>query len=610
MRGEARGPGGRWWAGATLLSLLSLPSLLSLLLLPLPVQTATAAEPPRPTLHERPPTPLGTRRDRVVGKAAPGGLPGAIDTSAGRIDAPPIRGVGETDGDGAPLYPAPPEPGTTPPPTIRPDASTGKEGALHYRVVFDPSVAPFKRDLAFDRASPEGNLEMSGEGSVTITPGGGGARPGRELFWGHVTLELVAGRRTPLPSVAPDSTILGMQADPPLPLALERDAAGNFSVGLGATRGAKAAGAQRVELRYLMDAPSTYFAAPLDDGPSADDPPQPSLDGALATRLRALWPDVGVGADRSRRANVEALTAYFRAFVPGPGPRPGPALVTELIRSRRGICRHRAHGFVLMAWSLGIPAHYVMNDAHAFVEVWVRGQSGRGQWLRVDLGGGAESLELHGADDHHLHRPLFRDSLPRPASYLAEGSPRGPAGEGDGAGSWAGAQKLIGADAFRSPPAATNPYAGNGPGFAGPGPGASKDDAWLRARAVALAAPSRPPGSPSGPKPTSTDGDGRAATQLVLEPVASVAYVGEVFEIRGALRADAPRQLSGLPLEVWLVDPRNRDTGLRIGHAITGKDGAFTAKVAMPLDARLGDWDLVVRFAGDRGLRPTFSVDR
>ena len=47
---------------------------------------------------------------------------------------------------------------------------------------------------------------------------------------------LVAGRRTPLPSVAPSSEILGWQADPPLPLSFHRDAGGNFTVSLGAGR--------------------------------------------------------------------------------------------------------------------------------------------------------------------------------------------------------------------------------------------------------------------------------------------------------------------------------------------------------------------------------------
>ncbi|MEY3012988.1 MAG: hypothetical protein RIT45_1723 [Pseudomonadota bacterium] len=571
------------------------------------------AGPPAPTLHEPPPA-IGVRgrSDRAVAGNDRSGLPAAIDTSSGRIEAPPPRGVGERDGDGAPLYPAPPAPGTTPPPKIRPDASTGKEGALHYRVVFDPSVAPFKRDLAFDRPNADGSLGLSGEGTRRVAARRSQPRPGHELFWGHVTLELVPGRATPLPSVAPSSSVLGMQADPPLPIVVQRDGAGNFNVTLSRESGQDTP--RRVELRFLMDAPSTYFAAPLGSGPSVDDPPAPKLDTPLQARISALWGEVGVSPQHDRKRNLEALTAWFRGFVPGPGPSPGPELVTELIRRRRGICRHRAHGFVLVAWSLGIPAHYVMNDAHAFVEVWARGEDGKGHWLRIDLGGGADSLELHGADNHHLHRPLFADPLPRPASYLQEGGQR--LGEASGGAGMAGAQKVIGAEAFRNGDRKAGPAAGNGadgsPGVAVPTRGDTRDREWLERRAMELAAPRRPPGDGPGGRDgsaTGPAGDGRLQTALTLRKTAAVAYIGEIFVVAGALSATGPARLGGLPIEVWLVDPRNRANGQRIGHAITGADGRFRAEVAMPLDARLGDWDLVVRFAGDRALMPSYSRD-
>lgn len=583
-----------------------LPLLVAWLAMPV----AAHADRPTPTLHERPPANAGRgRSDRPVGRRD-GGLPSAIETSSGRIDAPAPRGVGERDGDGAPLYPAPPEPGSTPPPQIRPDAATGKEGALHYRVVFDPSVAPFKRDLAFDRANADGSLGLSGEGARSLQVRRNGARPGHELFWGHVTLELVAGRRTPLPSVAPTSELLGMQADPPLPIRVLRDEAGNTSVAVASGDGADTP--RRVELRYLMDAPSTYFSAPLGPGPARDDPPVPKLDAALQKRLAALWPTVGVRPDADRQANLVALTGYFRSFVPGPGPQPGPELVTELIRRKKGICRHRSHGFVLVAWSLGIPTHYVMNDAHAFVEAWAVGEDGGGHWLRIDLGGGADSLELHGADDHHLHRPLHPDSLPRPPSYVSEGGQR--LGDASGPGeAWAGANKLIGAEKFRrDAPAGAGPgptakpsRQPRAPDGAGNGGDQGHTTRWLEERARHLAQARRAPGPGND-----AQGDGRVATALVLQPTTAVAYVGETFRIRGALRADAEDvALGGLAIEVWLVDPRDRTTGREIGHAITAADGRFTAEVAMPMDARLGDWDLVVRFAGDRKLAPSFSRD-
>lgn len=581
----------------------------------------------RQVLHERPPAAGGAKRgDRVVGVAGAGKLPGAIETASGTIRAPQTKGAGEAGGDdGAPIYPAPPPPGTTPPPKISPDAATGAEGALHYRVVFDPSVAPFKRDLAFDHADETGALRMSGADVEAVALRSDRGRAGHELFWGHVTLQLAAGRRTPLPSVAPDSAILGWQADPPLPLTFHRDGAGNFSVALGGAR-AEAT----VELRYLMDATSTYFAAPLGDGPVADGPPQRPLTPEIQAQIEALWPLLGVRRDQTPRANLEALTAWFRSFTPGAGPKPGPALLTEMITQRKGICRHRSHGFVLVAWSLGLRAHYVMNDAHAFVEVWAPGGDGRGFWLRVDLGGGAESLELHGAEDHTLHTPLFADSLPRPPAYMAQfggqrlSDARPGAPSAGGPGTWAGAQQVIGADKFqkRQPDAAgqgggaggnaDRSLGGNQGGSQGGGQGPQPDRAWLAERAATIAAPVRPPpSSASAEPPASDDGDRRAATVLTVDEAAPVAFVGEPLRVRGTLRAlDGATDTKGRTLEVWLVDPKQPSASVRVGLVVTQGQGRFDGEIALPLDARLGVWDLVVRFPGDRSLQPAFSRDR
>lgn len=43
------------------------------------------------------------------------------------------------------------------------------------------------------------------------------------------------------------------------------------------------------------------------------------------------------------------------------------------MRMRQGACRTRAAVFFIMATSCGIPCHYITNDCHAFVEIWVPG---------------------------------------------------------------------------------------------------------------------------------------------------------------------------------------------------------------------------------------------
>ena len=89
---------------------------------------------------------------------------------------------------------------------------------------------------------------------------------------------------------------------------------------------------------------------------------------------------------------LRKLVWWFRSFKPGELERADDGLYLTLALSRRGVCRHRAYAFVITAHGLGIPARYVSNEAHVFVEAYVPGQG----WLRIDLGGGAQGMNVRG----------------------------------------------------------------------------------------------------------------------------------------------------------------------------------------------------------------------
>ena len=406
-------------------------------------------------LHEPPPTGgQRARTDRVVaGESATKDLPAAIDTAAGRVERPDGPTAG---GASPPLYDTAAN-STDSPDRVRPDRRTGGESDLQYGVVFDPSVMPFKRDRVFDQVAADGSMIRSGQGRVLLRPRGREPRPGHELFWGQLTLTLAAGEHTAVPSVSPESMLLQWQSTPPLPLTFHRDRAGNWSV--SSARGGT------VVLRILVDAPSGYFAAPLGEGAIGDDPWRPQLAPELQRQMAALWPALDVHPMRYDRShNLRQLAAWYRAFEAGELPTSdGGALLAELTVARRGVCRHRSMAFVAMAHSLGIPSHYVMNDAHAFVEAWALGGDGRGAWQRIDLGGSADTLHLHSAANKHLHQPLYNDPLPRPEAY-ATAIGQASHGAGLDATSWAGARKVLGSDQMsgagqakgRGPPAAAS----------------------------------------------------------------------------------------------------------------------------------------------------------
>ncbi|MBM4345472.1 MAG: transglutaminase domain-containing protein [Deltaproteobacteria bacterium] len=554
------------------------------------VSLSASAQRPLPTLHEYLPPATGSagRSDQVV--SAPqgkvGALPDAIETAFGRIAAPKAA----PPGSGAPLYEA------RPPASAGADRRTGGDHELHYQMVFDPEVTPFKREVALDRVTDDLRAVQSGAGNAR-RPVGGAPRPGHELFWGHVQVRLQPGVPVVLPSVAPTSQVLSWHAEPPVPLELWRDEAGNFTV--------RSTEPGLVDLRFLMDAPTDYFSAPLGVATADDDPDRPTLPPLLQAQAAALWPRIGVSHHTERGAAVARLVEWFRGFSPGePPPSTGDALA-DLVLSKKGVCRHRALGFVVMAHSLGISAHFVQNDAHAFAEVWAPGTHGRGAWQRVDLGGGADSLELHGAQGKHLHQPLHADPFPKPEAYLnatarvlVDGAPIGQ--------SWAGAGQIKGAEGMaQSANAGSTGVAGAGAGAgmstaadqAGRGTAPQSESearrAWLHQRAQALAAPPVPPGA-QGAKPSAA----RAPCRLTIDAAAPMAWLGEPLALTGRVRCGAVA-VGQLPIELWLIDPARPAAGSMLGVVATEASGQFSARFNLPADADPRVYDAVARFAGD-----------
>ncbi|HEX5464199.1 MAG TPA: DUF3488 and transglutaminase-like domain-containing protein [Burkholderiales bacterium] len=116
---------------------------------------------------------------------------------------------------------------------------------------------------------------------------------------------------------------------------------------------------------------------------------------ALAQRLRARAPDA--------RAYISSVLAMFRdggfSYTLTPPPLNGGDPVDEfLFDTRRGFCEHYASAFAVLMRAVGIPARVVtgyqggefnplgdylivrQSDAHAWVEVWLRGSG----WVRFD----------------------------------------------------------------------------------------------------------------------------------------------------------------------------------------------------------------------------------
>lgn len=452
-------------------------------------------------------------------------------------------------------------------PSFRPDRVTELEGTVGYYTVFTPTIAPFKRVTGLERVTlaadgtpvlsiPEGTRRpVDVEGVHSMAPDD---RP-RDRFWGSVVLDFSEGRTVPLPGVSPESRVLTLRSEPPTPIRLERDAADNlYATAVGPA-------AETVRAIFLMDAPRSYFGRPLPAGPV----------GALADRVHPLPPavqrdaeafaaELGLSTESELDVALRTLARHFRSFEESREPPTDTGnIYLDLARGRRGICRHRAYGFVITAQALGIPARFVQNEAHAWAEVALPGDGG---WLRVDLGGAATGLEARGAGDRPRYEPEKVDPLPRPEEY-----------------------ERAYEEAARATAAREAVFPSEGSAVPGRSPAAER---------------ARGPEAVGGEvhAALALDTRRRAHLDLSLDRERFEVFRGREIEVTGGARGGG-RGVEGLRVEI-LLRARTEESERLLGVTVTNAQGRFRAVVGVPPEVAVGAYDLVVQTPGNDSFEP------
>ncbi|MBD89013.1 MAG: hypothetical protein CL940_01595 [Deltaproteobacteria bacterium] len=483
---------------------------------------------------------------------APTGRPGDARTYAGPEEAQGVAPAAEPRGS---LGNA-----------AKPDRSTQKESDLSYQASFDPSVVPFKRNRALNRVGADGNLTLQGGERVDVPVIGHRVAPGREVFWGSVMVRSTADEAIPLPTVAPDSRVLAYRAQPARELRFERDEADNLYL--------RAGGPGSFHLVYLLDADSRYFSRRSSSRATLKDIParlKPRLPSELAKTGLEVAKTLGLNRKTPYFKLVDGLVSYFRSFEPGEPPPETGDIYRDLALGKRGICRHRGYAFMVTAHALGVPARYVFNEAHVFVEIWMPGEPGG--WVRADLGGGAEGLTIEGGSSRVRHRPLHGDPFTRPRSYSRQLA--------------AGADNVTGLPREGRDRAAVNR---SGPAQEG---ALSKVPKLLQLPPAMLL-------------PEQTQGARPSRVSLVIErPLvyrgAPVALSGRVLDVDGAAAS------AGGQVQIVLRSLETERTMGLLGIALIEQAGLWKAEVALPTSWPPGTYDLRAEFMGDRRLAPSVS---
>ncbi len=506
---------------------------------PGPVTDPSAPTPPTPDLDVQGDGIGSIDDDAEVSNESPAGDSSAFDPDATTPSTNP-------DPNAAPVDPTPDDPRNGLGDEAAPDRDTEREGTLHYNEVFDPSVVPFKRNRALDVVGEDLVLRVSEGRMERLEPRGNRVERGREVFWGSVLLSAQAGERIPIPSVSPEGNILSYQANPPQEVRFERDAAGNFY----ATPELDG----RLRLVFVTDAPAHWFGRSLPVSARFDQVPRnlrPKVPRNVQREALEVAAAIGISDDMSYSAMLEKLVVWFREFEPGEPPPTQGSVYRDIALGKRGICRHRGHGFVITAQALGIPAHYVFNEAHVFVEVYIPGDNAG--WLRIDLGGGADELQVHGAEGKSLHRPLMNDPFEKPASFTAAEA--------------AGATHVEGMPGERE---------GSGPELGPGGTMVPLEGPVVRAR----------------PEPSLEQ------TRTTIALSESLVYRGDAVRITGQVTTTRGAPIASGTVQLLLTHGPEREAVALLGSASV-RAGQFAADVAIPPRQAPGNYEIIAEFVSD-----------
>lgn len=294
------------------------------------------------------------------------------------------------------------------------DRNTKHQGRIRYQAVFDPTVIPFKRLASYDSVDANFRLKvkLTQKKTVNLTPFS--SQPDLDTFGGKTELYLHPNQLTPLPSVASSATLSSYKTLPDsFALNFYKDSAGNFWI----KPKDSIKGKKRIILSFLTQAPKRYFNPILSDEFSLDHIPKhlrPKVSPNVKRATDKVCRHIGIlqHEKKSFSKTLHKLVSYFRSFENKKLNSKEKNIYLDIALGQKGVCRHRSFAFVITALAIGIPARYVQNEAHAFVEVFIP----RHGWSRIDLGGAPSDIEVSNRSTQKRHR-VARDPFARPRTF-------------------------------------------------------------------------------------------------------------------------------------------------------------------------------------------------
>lgn len=483
------------------------------------------------------------------------GLPAAINAETGPVPIPdPKRAIDRKE----PTYG---ERLSDTSPNFRIDPETTDPGPLSYHEPFRPSIAPFKRTHVFDAVNSDFELVVANPQAKPVTVGG--TPGGSDEFFGDVVLELDSEQKIRIPSVGPHMTVFSAHLEPERPFGFYVDGAENWFLRAPDGRG-------RARLVMHVGVPRAVFNGRIEaTSYSTLNPHMPPVPANVQRAASKMLERLGVSAVLAPADALAQLVNYFRSFTESKErlkATEGEPLYRELVLSRKGVCRHRAYAFVVTAMGLRIPARFVHNEAHAWVEVF-----GGQYWHRIDLGGASPDIQYRGEPP--------------------QGPPHQPPSEAYAWPKSRPAQRSLAPSTPTPSPSATQTADPGSAQQPSPPPGAAPD---ASASTTSLDA--------TLPTPDSV-AKGRARIVASLGASSDVQR-GHLLGVSGQIET-ADGECGDVRVDLTLVRAARR---IPIGSTATDPNGRFSTKVTVPAGIPVGDYQLELSSPGSKRCPPASTM--
>jgi len=274
---------------------------------------------------------------------------------------------------------------------------------------------------------------------------------------------------------------------------------------------------------------------------------------------------------------------------------------------------------VISARALGIPARYIYNEAHAFVEVYWPKMG----WRRIDLGGAAEQLNYNGRRGGGVHQAA-PDALPQPPNYISELERMGadiPGYQQDETGeasedmaSSGGAEEEPSGAGGEAAPGESSASNVDEPGGEESEVVAGEDEALQAAaeRAVENAevapAADAPVTEPEVAQAEVAQAEVDPRVAVRIDAVASNPEIfrGTALQLNGSIFSVQGRPISRAMLKVYLgpLGAESTDGLVLLGEVESNSSGRFSGQFPIPDDISIGRWSVILRFEGNDNYQP------